>query len=176
MERCRGILVAVALGALMFAGGCSQAGARDGVGEPQTASLESTEVVYANVIDSTEGTAPVLTYREYKVPGWGSLDGYGERLATISYSPQVQGDPTRLRVLDFRTGKSREIVSEGVGFKDGFDILDAWSSDEWVAWEELNPRSIHLSGNHATNCMAAAWMPASTRITFSSCCATPMKT
>ena len=137
MARLKGFAVVAALGVLMFVGGCSQAGARDGAGAPQTASSETTGVVYAKVIDSTEGTAPALTYREYKVPGWGSLDGYGERLAMISYSPQEQGEPTRLQVLDFKTGKSREIVSECVGFKDGFDILGVWSTDEWVAWEEL---------------------------------------
>lgn len=99
---------------------------------------QTTPVVYSRVVDSVEGSAPVLAFKEYLVPPMGELEGYGERFATIKYTMRAEGDPTTLSLLDFTTGKTRQVVAGAVNFKDDYDIVGVSGGDRWVTWEETN--------------------------------------
>ncbi|MCE5191694.1 MAG: hypothetical protein LLG08_08060 [Actinomycetia bacterium] len=136
-HRLRAVIAGSLVVAVACVGGCSGAGARPAEPKVQRASAESTAVVYPVAVTSTEGTAPALTYKEYQVPGWGDFEGYGERFATIKYTPRAEGQPTTLSILDFTTAKWARIVDSAVNFEDGFDILGVSSNDHWVAWEEV---------------------------------------
>lgn len=128
--------VATVLVMAMCVGACTGDEARSV--EPQAAGqAQGLAVEYPKVITSKEGIAPAMTYEEFKVAGWGDLKGYGDRIATIRRTPRVEGDPTGLDLLDFKTGKTREVIAQGVSFSDGFDILSVFGSDRWIAWEEI---------------------------------------
>jgi hypothetical protein len=130
----------LAFGILVLSSGCARKEA-PGVTAEVTATLnaaESTAVVYPEVVDSEEGSAPVLAFREYLVPAMGELEGYGDRFATIKYVMQAAGEPTTLYLLDFETGTSKLAVPGAVGFKNGYDIVGVSGGDRWVAWEEIN--------------------------------------
>lgn len=136
-HRFKAFAVGIAVLACACAVGCNRVDSRLGARSGAAVSVESTAVVYPAVVGSKEGTAPAIEYKEYQMPGWGDLEGYGERFATIKYSPRVEGAPTTLSMLDFTTGKSTCAVASAVNFEDGFDILGVSSNDRWVAWEEL---------------------------------------
>jgi len=103
----------------------------------QIESMETTPVVYSQVVDSKEGSAPVLAFKEYKVPGMGELEGYGERFATIKYSRMQAGAPTTLSLLDFKTGQVKQAVPGAANFKKGYNIVGVSGGDCWIAWEEM---------------------------------------
>lgn len=132
-------VAAYALGVLVLAGGCSRLGAQPVAREAaaETVSPETTPVVYPDVVDSVEASAPVLAFKEYRVPGFGELEGYGDRLATIKHSNMAEGEPTTIDLLDFTTGKSNQAVSGAINFKNGFNIVGVSGGDRWMAWEEL---------------------------------------
>ncbi len=133
----RAVIAAGVVVAVACVGGCSGAGARPAGPKVEQASAESTAVAYPATIGSKEGTAPALTYKEYQVPGWGHLEGYGARFATIKYAPQTADGHTTLRLLDFSTRKSVQILASALNLKSGFDILGVEGTDRWIVWEEL---------------------------------------
>ncbi len=138
-NRLRVMIVAFGLGALVLAGGCARQEAPPAPSDVsvEIESMETTPVAYSKVVDSKEGSAPVLSFREYQVPAMGELEGYGERFATIKYPLQQAGAPTTLTLLDFKTGKVKQAVPSAVNFKKGYNIVGVSGGDRWIAWEEL---------------------------------------
>lgn len=125
--RARIVLASVAVCATLVAAGCG--GGTTEVAEPV--------VVEPPLEAARETTGSPLEYREYVLPAGGKVTGYGDGLACL-LEPEPDGEAyTAIRVLDLKTGEHERVVDSAIGREDGFDVLSARCSDEWLVWEEM---------------------------------------
>ncbi|MDO9558030.1 MAG: hypothetical protein Q7J82_10750 [Coriobacteriia bacterium] len=116
--------------ACLVLGGCSEGAERPAVDE--AGSVEAAEEITAH-----ETTHAPLLFREFELPAGGGVEGYDERTACLLEPESVESGLSAIRLLDLQSGEHQLVVPRAVGVADGFDILSARCSDEWLVWEEI---------------------------------------
>lgn len=122
--------------ALLCAAGCTKNTASPAISSPKKSVTKATAtaVSYPATLGTTESSAwTTIPYREYRTPGASYVEDFGKRVALLERS--LAGSRS-LWLLDFKTGKSKEVVHEALEAKKGFTVLGDRCSDGWLVWEE----------------------------------------